>query len=305
MPHIQPEPANQPAQPAQPAQPDSPHQTLRQALAHAQQQGLERLEAQRLLLHVLGRSIDERAWLIAHDCEPVPTAAHRAFRTLCQRRQQGEPLAYLTGYKAFYGLLLQVDARVLDPRPDTEILVDWALALCADFVPDAASSIRIADLGTGSGAVALAIKSQWPAAQVWAADCSSDALHVAQANAQRLALAVQFVCGDWLENVPGALNLIVSNPPYIAQGDPHLAALRHEPLSALVSGADGLQDLARIAAQAPSRLAPGGWLLLEHGFDQGAAVRALLQTQGFTQVQSRIDWAGHERCTGGQIKSLK
>ncbi|GAD23242.1 peptide chain release factor N(5)-glutamine methyltransferase, partial [Acidovorax sp. MR-S7] len=209
------------------------------------------------------------------------------------RRMAGEPVAYLTGTKEFYGLPLQVDARVLDPRPDTETLVDWALAL-------AAPAARMADLGTGSGAIALALQSQRPQAQVLAVDASADALAVARANARRLGLPVRFVQGHWLDGIAGPFDLIVSNPPYIPATDPHLAALTHEPLSALASGDDGLQDIRAIAAQAPSRLAPGGWLLLEHGWDQAEAVQALLRAAGFGQVHSRHDLAGMARCTGGQ-----
>ena len=157
------------------------------------------------------------------------------------------------------------------------------------------------DLGTGSGAIALAIAQQRPLAQVVAVDASADALAVARANAERLGLRVDMRLGDWLTPVAGErLDLIVSNPPYIADTDPHLPALAHEPRQALVSGADGLDDIRRIVAQAPAHLAPGGWLLLEHGWDQAGAVRDLLGTAGFTQVQSRRDLAGIERCSGAR-----
>jgi release factor glutamine methyltransferase len=202
-------------------------------------------------------------------------------------------VAYITGSKDFFGLTLQVDARVLDPRPDTEILVEWALELLTADQP-----ARVLDLGTGSGAVALALQHQRPATQVTAVDASADALAVASANAQRLKLPVKCVLSHWMDAVPGPFELIVSNPPYVAEGDPHLAALTHEPLSALTSGTDGLDDIRQIIAQSPSRLAPGGWLLLEHGWDQAAAVQALLRTAGFVQVQSRRDLGGIERCTG-------
>ena len=216
------------------------------------------------------------------------------FGALCARRAAGEPLAYLTGTRGFHGLTLQVDARVLDPRPDTETLVDWALAL--PLPADA----RVVDLGTGSGAIALALAAQRPGWRVEAVDASADALAVARANATRLGLAVAFSEGAWLKNVSGHYHAIVSNPPYIATGDPHLAALTHEPLRALASGADGLDDIRKIVAQAPDRLVSGGWLLLEHGHDQAAAVRALLSAAGFRDVQSRRDVPGIERCTGGQ-----
>ena len=266
------------------------------ALAALQARSLPRPEAQMLLLHVLGQPTHARAWLLAHDTDALPGAAHARLHELATRRLAGEPMAYLTGSKAFYGLQLQVDARVLDPRDDTETLVDWALALLPADAPR-----RVLDLGTGSGAIALAIAQQRPLAQVVAVDASADALAVARANAERLGLRVDMRLGDWLTPVAGErLDLIVSNPPYIADTDPHLPALAHEPRQALVSGADGLDDIRRIVAQAPAHLAPGGWLLLEHGWDQAGAVRALLSAAGFAQVQSRRDLAGIERGSGGQ-----
>ena len=274
--------------------------TIAQALTQAHTLGLPRIDAQMLLLHVLGRAGADRAWLLAHDTDAVEPAAHTQFIALCQRRAAGEPVAYLTGRKEFYGLALQVDARVLDPRPDTETLVDWALHVIAQL-----PSPRIADLGTGSGAIALALQSQRPTAQVLAVDASEGALAVAQANAQRLGLPVRFQHGNWLDGITGLFDAIVSNPPYIAAHDPHLAALTHEPLQALASGADGLQDIRTLIAQAPEHLAPGGWLLLEHGHDQANAVRALLQAQGFIEVQSRNDLAGIARCSGGQWPTVK
>jgi len=274
--------------------------TLAQALDQARTLGLERIDAQLLLLHALARPDAGRAWLLAHDTDALDPAVHAQFLALCQRRTAGEPVAYLTGRKEFYGLPLQVDARVLDPRPDTETLVDWALEVIA---PLPAPSVL--DLGTGSGAIALALQHQHPTAQVLAVDASADALAVAQANAQRLALPVRFLQGHWLAAVPGRFEAIVSNPPYIAAADPHLAALIHEPLQALASGTDGLDDIRTIIAQAPAHLQPGGWLLLEHGHDQAGAVRALLQAQGFAQVQSRNDLAGIARCTGGQWPTVK
>ena len=269
--------------------------TLAQALAQAHTLGLPRIDAQLLLLHALGRPDAGRAWLLAHDTDTLEPGTHDAFIALCQRRAVGEPVAYLTGRKEFYGLMLQVDARVLDPRPDTETLVDWALEVIAPL-----ASPRVADLGTGSGAIALALQSQRADAQLLAVDASADALAVAQANAQRLGLPVQFQQANWLAGVQGPFDAIVSNPPYIPSADPHLAALTHEPLQALASGADGLDDIQAIAAQAPAHLRPGGWLLLEHGYDQAASVQALLAAQGFAQVQSRNDLAGIARCTGGQ-----
>jgi release factor glutamine methyltransferase len=268
--------------------------TVAQALAAATAMGLERLDAQLLLLHALGRSPTDRGWLLAHDTDEVPPLQEREYRSLCERRAAGEPLAYIVGQKEFHGLALHVDARVLVPRPDTETLVDWSLEVLAGH-----DAPRVIDLGTGSGAIALAIKKERPDAQVEAVDSSDGALEVARSNARRLGLDVRFRQGSWLEGVTSRFDLIVSNPPYIAAADPHLPALRHEPLQALASGADGLDDIRTIVARAPARLATGGWLLLEHGHDQAAAVRALLQAAGFGYVASRRDLAGIERCSGG------
>lgn len=286
------------------AQP-SPALTLAQCLRQAQTRGLARVDAQMLLLHSLERPLHDRAWLLANDSDVLTEPQQTTWQAALQRRQTGEPVAYITGRKDFFGLTLSVDARVLDPRPDTETLVEWALEVlplaCAPVTP----SCRVLDLGTGSGAVALALQHARPGAQVWAVDASQDALAVAQANAQRLQLAVRFVHSHWMDAVPGPFELIVSNPPYVAEGDPHLAALTHEPLQALTSGADGLDDIRQIIAQAPSRLTPGGWLLLEHGWDQAGPVQALLRSAGFEQVQSRQDLAGTERCTGGMLPPQK
>jgi release factor glutamine methyltransferase len=256
-------------------------------------QGVERLEAQLLLLHALGRTAQERAWLVAHDKETLSITSQHVWQDALRRRLAGEPLPYITGWAAFYGLDLQVDARVLCPRADTETLVDWALAI----LPPAARAI---DLGTGSGAIALALKQQRPDVYVQARDISADALAVAQANAQRLGLNIAFSQGAWLQDSSEAFDAIVSNPPYVADADPHLAALAYEPLQALTSGADGLNDLRAIIAQAPACLKPDGWLLLEHGYDQAEAVRQLLQAKGFVEVQSRKDLVGIERCSGGR-----
>lgn len=267
--------------------------TIAKALRQAASAGLARLDAQMLLLHALDRPTGDRAWLVAHDGDVLPDEAAQRFAGYCQRRAHGEPVAYLTGHKEFFGLQLQVDARVLDPRADTETLVQWALELLD-------RPMDVADLGTGSGAIALALQSQRPEARITAADASNEALAVARANAARLGLPVTFRQGSWLEGDTAQYGLIVSNPPYVAAADPHLAALRHEPQQALVSGPDGLDDIRQIIQQAPQRLSPGGWLLLEHGHDQAPAVRGLLATQGFAQVGSRKDLAGIERCSGGQ-----
>ena len=267
--------------------------TVAQAIACAH--GVDRLDAQLLLLHALGRDAMDRAWLTAHDTDVVSPAARALFEAGVARRAAGEPLAYITGHKEFYGLNLAVDARVLVPRPDTETLVDWALEVLS---PTPAA--RVIDLGTGSGAIALALKHTRADLRVSAVDASADALAVARANAQRLQLDVKWAQDNWLEGVSGQFDAIVSNPPYIAAADHHLDALIHEPLSALTSGADGLDDIRTIISQASAHLHKGGWLLLEHGYDQAEAVRDLLTEAGFSHVQSRHDLAGIERCSGAR-----
>ena len=280
---------------------DSHTLNVAQALAQAATQGLARVDAQMLLLHVCGQPTHARAWLITHDSDVLNSAQLQQWQQLLQRRADGEPVAYLTGHKGFYGLELAVDARVLDPRPDTETLVDWTLEL----LPGNGSGQRLADLGTGSGAIALALQHQRPAAEVWAVDASHDALAVAQANAQRLQLPVHFAHSHWLAALPGQFDAIVTNPPYIREDDPHMPSLRHEPRQALTSGADGLDDIRQIVDNAPQALRTAGWLLIEHGWDQAEAVRALLAQRGFAQVQSRKDLAGIERASGGQWPSVE
>ena len=275
--------------------------TCEQALQMARTLGLDRLDAQLLLLHALGRPDSDRAWLLAHD-DALAEPGANAFQQVVLRRAAGEPLAYIVGYKDFYGLRLKVDARVLVPRPDTETLVAWALDVL--LAPGFADQPRVLDLGTGSGAIALALAHGLQAAgrtaNVLALDASSDALSVATANALALGLEVRFLQSHWFSEVRKRLHLIVSNPPYIANADPHLSALSHEPLQALTAGSDGLDDIRQIIENAPKHLESGGWLLLEHGYDQAAKVRNLLAARGFGQVQSRLDLAAIERCTGGQ-----
>lgn len=275
--------------------------TVAQAAAWAQTLGLPRLDAQVLLLHALGRAPHDRAWLLAHGDDALDAAVQTAFVDATQRRLNNEPVAYITGQKEFYGLTLQVDKRVLDPRADTETLVEWALSCVADT-----QTPEIVDLGTGSGAIALALKHSRSDAVVCAVDASDEAIAVASANAERLGLSVTFHHGSWLAPLNGrTFDAIVSNPPYVASNDPHLHALKHEPLSALASGADGLDDIRTIVLEAAQHLKPKGWLLLEHGFDQAHAVQTLLGNQGFVSVQSRPDLAGILRCTGGQWQTMK
>ena len=266
-----------------------------QCLQHAQALGLPRLEAQLLLLHALGRPLHDRAWLLAHDTDAVQPEQVAALTAFAQRRLQHEPVAYIVGQKEFFGLTLHIDKRVLDPRDDTEVLVEWALACGQAF-----NSARYLDLGTGSGAIALALQSQHRDAQVTAVDASTDALNVAKHNAQNLALDVSFLQSDWFSQVTGEFDVIASNPPYIEAQDPHLARLHHEPLEALVSGNDGLADIRNIVQNAKSYLVTGGWLLIEHGWQQAPQVRAVLEAAGYKQVQSKKDLAGIERCSGGQ-----
>jgi len=271
--------------------------TIAEALRALVADGAPRLEAQQLLLLALGRDPHARAWLAAHDELTLDDSARARLAALARRHHEGEPMAYLRGEQGFHGLVLRSDARALAPRPDTETLVDWALEVLTELPPDA----RVIDLGTGSGAIALALLSAAPELRMTATDTSDAALALARENAERLGVHPRFAAGAWLAAVPGErFELIVSNPPYIADDDPHLAALRHEPRSALVSGSDGLDDLRTIVQQSPRALAPGGWLLLEHGHDQAPAVQDLLRAAGFEAVGGRTDLAGIVRCSGAR-----
>jgi release factor glutamine methyltransferase len=252
-------------------------------------------ETELLLMHALGVG---RAWLFAHAEEAVETARIDAFLALLARRAAGEPVAYLLGEREFYGLRLQLSAATLIPRPETELLVDLALAR----LPRRAG-LRVLDLGTGSGAIALALAHTRPELQVCASDASAAALAVASANAKALGLGrVEFRQGDWWAPWQDQrFDLAVSNPPYIEDTDPHLAQgdLRFEPRSALASGADGFDDIRRIIESAGDHLQPGGWLLFEHGYEQGQGARRLLQAAGFADVQSWLDLEDRERVSGG------
>ncbi|MEA5667251.1 peptide chain release factor N(5)-glutamine methyltransferase [Stenotrophomonas sp. MH1] len=256
-----------------------------------------RHEAEQLLLHVLGV---ERAWLFAHATDAVDQDARQRFELLVTRRAEGHPLAYLVGRRGFWTLDLQVNTATLIPRPETELLVEQALARLPDD-----DMVRVADMGTGSGAVALSIASERPLATVMATDVLGPALAVAVKNAQAHGLEnVWFRRGHWFVAL-GAdrFDMIVSNPPYIAAGDPHLAQgdLRFEPPPALASGADGLDAIREIVAGAPEHLVPGGWLLLEHGWDQGEAIRALLEQAGFVDAQTVQDLEQRDRVTLGRL----
>jgi release factor glutamine methyltransferase len=252
-----------------------------------------KLDAEVLLCELLSCN---RAALVIRADETISAETALRYAGLLERRRLGEPVAYLTGRREFWSLDLEVSPAVLIPRPDTELLVEWALQRLKPLAAPA-----LADLGTGSGAIALAIAQERPDARVIATDQSADALMQARHNARRLGLErVEFRAGDWLAPLAGErFDLIASNPPYVAEGDPHLAALRYEPRRALTAGADGLSDLRRIAEASRAHLKPGGALLLEHGAEQGSAVRELLRQFGYAQVETRRDLNGQERATLG------
>ena len=260
------------------------------------QQPAGALEAELLLCHALGV---ERAWLYANGGEDPGKRRLESYLSLVRRRQNGEPLAYLTGVREFWSLPLHVTGDVLIPRPETELLVKVGLEAVAE-----ASSCRIADLGTGSGAVALAIASERPACKIHASDISPGALKVARGNAERLLPGrVTFHLGSWFEPLSGTFHLIVANPPYVAANDPHLAQgdCRFEPRAALTPGDDGLSAIRQIAGQALSCLEPGGVLAFEHGYDQGEACREFLSGLGYERVETRKDLEGQERVTSGRM----
>ena len=248
-----------------------------------------RLDAELLLGHVLGLTRDA---LYMRPEQRLSEQIQARYANLVGRRAGGEPVAYLVGSREFWSMALRVTPDTLIPRPETELLVEAALAR----VPEAAAW-SVADLGTGSGAIALAIARERPACRVYATDSSAAALDVARENAQHLGLhCVEYIQGDWLEPLAGqSLELVVSNPPYVREGDPHLSELRHEPSAALVAGPTGLEAIERIIAQARVCLVPGGYLLLEHGYDQAAEVAALLQAHGYREVCSHRDLSGHAR----------
>ena len=254
---------------------------------------LAHLETQVLLAHVLEC---DRSWLIAHDQDLVNAAQRNLFQSLVTRRINGEPIAYLTGYREFWSLELKVSPEVLIPRPETELLIETVLKHIAK--PKAAT-MNVADLGTGSGAIALALATELPNARIIATDTSIPALTLAAENAQRHALNnIDIVASDWCSALgAGQFQIICANPPYIADSDPHLKQgdLRYEPRSALSAGSDGLDDLRQIISQAKACLDHNGMLLVEHGADQGPPVRKLFAQNGYGQILSLADLAGHER----------
>lgn len=269
--------------------------TVGQALAAAQ---IEPREARLLLAEASGFS---QASVIAHTERELPADVAERFAAMAARRRAGEPIAYITGRREFYGLALAVGPAVLIPRPETELLVELAL----ERLP-AESDAAVLELGTGSGAIALALKRLRRRARVVAVEASAAALEFARRNGARLGLEVAFRHGRWFEPVEGErFALIVANPPYVAAGDPHLARgdLRFEPRSALAAGEDGLDAIREIARGAPAHLAPGAWLLLEHGMGQERAVRSLLAGAGLEAITTWPDLAGIARVTGGRLKS--
>lgn len=267
-----------------------------EALGEAQGR-IDAADARILLRHVIAR---DAAYLMAHPDAPLSAGDQRAYAALVARRAQGEPIAYITGEREFYGRPFRVTPAVLIPRPETETLVDAALERIAR---DAAA--RVLDLGTGSGCVAIAIASERPRAKILALDRSREALAVARRNAVELRVGnVAFLESDWFEALGREqFQMIVSNPPYVAEDDPHLQEgdVRFEPRMALAGGADGLDCVRRIIRQALRFLAPGGWLVLEHGYDQAAPVRALFEAGGYGGIFSERDLAGIERVTGAQL----
>lgn len=270
---------------------------IAQALAHARTLGLARLDAQVLLSRRLQQP---RAWLLAHDDDPMPSQAWADFQEDVDRRAAGEPLAYIVGQREFHGLTLQVTPAVLVPRPETELLVDWGLEFLSAWVREGVHPAAV-DLGTGSGAIALAIKHHHPAVRMLATDRSEAALLVAQANARALGLEVECTTGDWWAATSGrTFDLAMANPPYIHADDNHLQHLTYEPLDALTPGGDGMAALRDVIVEAPAHLNAGAVLLLEHGHDQAAAVRHLLEQAGFSEVSTRNDLAGIPRCTGAR-----
>jgi len=271
--------------------------TVKELLAQAAVLLKSRREAELIAELVLRRS---RAWLIAHDDEPVGDPDIERFDTLVHERAEGVPFAYLSGTREFYGRTFQVAPSVLIPRPETEHLVEWALKL---GLPDTA---RVADIGTGSGCIILSLAAERPEWHAAGTDISAEALAVAAKNRARLALErVELLQGDLLSPLAGReLDCIVSNPPYVAAGDPHLKRgdLRFEPEIALSDGADGLAQIRALIEESLALLAPGGWLLLEHGYDQAAAVRDIFHASGYAQIESKTDLAGIERVTGGRMR---
>ena len=274
-----------------------PKLDLAQALTRARQMGLDRLDAQWLLQHLMQQP---RSWVLAHDDTQLSATQWAKFEALCTRRMSGEPVAYLLESWGFHGHRLRVTPDVLIPRPDTETLVDWALDLLRQ--DSSIKTPRVIDLGCGSGAVAISLACAVPDARVLATDISEAALAIARQNIQRLAPQINTASGSWWQAVPPGeqFDLALSNPPYIAEDDDHLAALAYEPRSALTPGGDGLGAIRQIASGAKAHLRSGAWLLLEHGWNQAEQVTTILKSAGLTAPQTRLDIDGRSRCTGAR-----
>lgn len=273
--------------------------TIAEALQRAQElihSDSAKLDVELLLVAILGR---ERSYLYAWPDRQLTTEQQRLFDTWFRRRASGEPVAHILGRRGFWTLDLEVSSATLIPRPDTELLVEVALELLQGEVAEP----RIIDLGTGTGAIAIALACELPRATVVATDFAEEVVALAERNRQRSGCSnLSVLRSDWWSDVNGHFHLVLSNPPYIAEDDPHLNVgdVRFEPRSALVAADAGLADLRRVISGAPEHLLPGGWLLLEHGWRQGEAVRDLLNSQGFADVFSRRDYGGHERISGGR-----
>ena len=250
---------------------------------------IDTLDAQLLLAHVLDKN---RAWLIAHDDYVLTEQQIQQYQQLAENRSQGMPLAYLVGYKEFWGRRFKVTPDTLIPRPETELLIEQALQLRPK---------KILDLGTGTGIIAITLAKAWPDCLVFATDVSEQTLHVARDNAKtHQAENIRFVCTSWYHNIDDRFDLIISNPPYIAELDPHLEDLRYEPQQALTAAQSGMQDIEEIIRTASAHLTTDGWLMLEHGYDQQAPVQQLFKEAGFTAIQTKKDLAGWPRVSLGQ-----
>lgn len=266
-------------------------------LAHTLEGEDAKVDAEHLLCEVLQQS---RTYLFTWPERELSAAQEQQFIALLEQRRSGVPVAHLLGRRAFWSFELEVNPSTLIPRADTEVLVELALELALEL--NGGESLRAVDLGTGTGAIALALAIENPGWELWACDRVPEAVELAKRNAKRLTVDnLQVVQGSWFEPLAGRFDLIVSNPPYIDPVDPHLTQgdLRYEPLSALTAEAKGLADIEQIVAQAPDYLNSRGWLALEHGYDQAEAVAELLLARGFSDIRQRRDFGGNMRCTAG------
>ncbi|MEM9383831.1 MAG: peptide chain release factor N(5)-glutamine methyltransferase [Pseudomonadota bacterium] len=280
--------------------------SIAQVLSHARERGLAPLDAEVLVARALGRP---RSWLRAWAEHPCTRAEFDACDALISRRAEGEPIAYILGEREFWSLPLRVDERTLIPRPDTETLVQRALSLRDAIDRWAVPAARVLDLGTGSGAIALALASESPHWQLTATDINHDTLRLARVNAERLGLSLRLRHGHWWQALESdeRFQLIASNPPYLTRDDPHLREgdLRFEPRVALISGEDGLDAMREIVRGARSHLREGGWLIVEHGYQQGPVVRELFTAAGYAEIDTGLDLSGHERVTQGRSPGLR